>query len=498
MRLPLAELLLSCVLLAAYATVPLGVDSAIIWGCLLLQYGLLVAAVQRPVIIYRGLPTYLTAEFLFLFFSYLVFFYPYQLHVLGIFDVSKSAFFQDTYVNESNHAILLCSIGTVSFRAGIRALRAPALSPDEAHRHRQTNRLDQVKTNALALPIIGLQLLLIATYSVLGWTAAGEGRYSGQIAGGPVVEGVYLAIIVLSMASVALWVLPASEEDPRSEFILLSGILSSLWAVRLLMNGDRNSFMLIAIVAIGGFVTFRFRGGRWVLAILCATAIGLYNAIEAFRSGKIGSLVDFFLGGWGVTASSYGGDTSFNISTVGVRAALASVPEHIDYGFGLYKLIGIGGIIPFIRGLVIPPDIPYTQSSDVLNDILLGEWASWGVGSNVIVDIYVDFGVLAVPILLFTLGLFVAFVQRAVAQLPDSPWRGVCYLMTLALTAEIPRYSLDFPLRPLVWTLLLFWVVSLIPIGSSPRARRLNGRRWRVDSAIGDGRRGDSSPRLGG
>jgi oligosaccharide repeat unit polymerase len=479
MRLPLAELFLVCVLLAAYWIVPLGVDSAIIWACLLLQYGLLVAAVRRPVTIYRGLPTYLTAEFLFLFFSYFVFFYPYQLHVLGIFDVSQSAFFQDTFIDQSNHGILLSSIGTVSFRAGIRALRAPASRPGEAN-HR-TSRLDQVTANALALPVFVLQILLIVSYSALGWTAAGEGRYSGQITGGPLVEGVYLAIIVLSMVSVALWVLPASKEDRRSILLSCSALLSSLWAVRLLLNGDRNSFMLIAIVAIGGFVTFRFRAGRWVLVILCAIAIALYNAIEAFRSGKIGSLLDFFLGGWGVTAASYGGDTSFNISTVGVRAALASVPEHIDYGYGLYKLIGIGGVIPFIRGLVIPPDIPYIQSSDVLNDILLGTWARWGVGSNIIVDIYVDFGVLAVPVLLFTLGLFVAFVQRAAAQFPDSPWRAVCYLMTLALIAEIPRYSLDFPLRPLVWTLLLFWVVSLISMYSSPDARRSDRMRGLVD-----------------
>jgi oligosaccharide repeat unit polymerase len=469
----LAELVLICGLLAAYAIVPSGVDSALIWACLLLQYGLLVDAVRRPVTIYRGLPTYLTAEFLFLFFSYLVFFYPYQLHVLGIYDVSQSAFFQDTFIDQSNHAILLCSIGTMSFRAGIRTLRTPESRPAEPNR--RTNRLDQVTANAVVLPVFVMQVLLVVVYSAFGWKAAGEGRYSGQITGGPLVEGVYLAIVVLSMVSVAVWTLPGSREDPRSVLLSFSALLSSLWAVRLLLNGDRNSFMLIAIVAIGGLVTFRFRSGRWVLVVLCTVAIALYNAIEAFRSGKIGSVLDFFLGGWGVTAASYGGDTSFNISTVGVRAALASVPEHIDYGYGLYKLIGIGGVIPFIRGLMIPPDMPYIQSSDVLNDILLGTWARWGVGSNVIVDIYVDFGVLAVPVLLFMLGLFVAFVQRSAAQLPDSPWRAVFYLMTLALIAEIPRYSLDSPLRPLVWTLLLFWVVSMVSKSPSPPTRKSNG-----------------------
>jgi hypothetical protein len=198
-----------------------------------------------------------------------------------------------------------------------------------------------------------------------------------------------------------------------------------------------------------------------LLIALGVVAIPMYNAIEALRSGRIDSVLDL-LSNDGSAAASYGGDTSFNISTISVRAALARVPEGIDYGYGLYKAIGAAGVIPFIRGQIVPSDVPHLQSADVLNDILLGPQAKWGVGSNVIVDAYVDLGVVAVPILLFGLGVFVAYVQRTVTRMPDSPWRSVIYLMTLALIAEIPRYSLDFPVRPLVWTFLIFWAASVL------------------------------------
>lgn len=459
-RIPVAETLLVLGLLAVYTVVPRGANSTILWACLAAQYALVLSTVLRPITVWRGIPTFVSTEFLFQFFCYLIFFYPYQLHVLGIYDVSQSAFFQNTFADLSNQAIILSLIGTLSFRAGVRALVMQ--DADLVDRERQPRRLDEVTSQALALPVFALQVLLIAVYLVFGWQAAGEGRYSGQVVAGPLVEGVYLAIVVLSMIAVALWVLPSSSEvGRRSIFLSFAAMLAVAWATRLLFSGDRNAFLLIAIVGVGGLVTFRIRTGRWILVVLGVIAIPLYNVIEALRSGRIGSVLDFFSSS-GAAAASYGGDTSFNISTISVRAALARVPESIDYGYGLYKLIGAAGVIPFIRGMVIPPGIPYLQSSDVLNDVLLGPRARWGVGSNVIADAYVDLGVLAVPILLFGVGIFVAIVQRSVSRMPDSPWRAVIYLMTLALIAEIPRYSLDFPVRPLVWTLLLFWALSVL------------------------------------
>jgi oligosaccharide repeat unit polymerase len=472
LSIPVPETLLILGLLAVYPVIPAGASSTVLWVCLGAQYTIVLTSVVRPISIYRSIPTFVTTEFLFQFFAYLIFFYPYQLHVLGIYDVSQSVFFHNTFAEESNQAIVLSLIGTLAFRAGVRALAiplAPAVGAD-----RRSSRLDEVSGQALALPVLVLQVLFIAVYEAFGWRAAGEGRYSGQVAAGPLVEGVYLAIIVLSMIAVALRVIPSPKETGRSIFLSLAALTAGVWAIRVLLSGDRNAFLLIAIVAIGGAVTFRIRTGRWVLIVLGFIAIPLYSAIEALRSGRIGSVFAFF-SSEGSAAASYGGDTSFNISTISIRAALARVPEAIDYGYGLYKLIGAAGVIPFIRGLVVPPGIPHLQSSDVLNDILLGPRARWGVGSNVIADAYLDFGVLAVPVLLFVLGVFVAYVQRAVTRLPDSPWRSVMYLMTLALIAEIPRYSLDFPVRPLVWTLMLFWAISFLStsVGSQSRQRMM-------------------------
>nr|WP_268928488.1 O-antigen polysaccharide polymerase Wzy [Mycolicibacterium holsaticum] len=472
-RIPWLEIWLILVLIVAYMAVPKGANAAIIWSCLLVQYVLLVASVWRPITIYRDIPTYFSAEFLFLFFAYLIFFYPYQLHVLGILDVSQSRYFPgNAFPEQSNHAIILSLVGTVAFRAGTNFVQSAS------HQSRpKKRRLDSLTVEDLTFPVFALQLVLMVAYEFVGLKAAGEGRYSDAAVGGALADGIYLWITVLAMVTFALVAFPSTSIEPRSPiFLWLAVLLSTVWAVRILLAGDRNSFMLIAIVAAGGILTFRFRGGRMALALLCAFGLTLYTAIAQLRSERVDSLLDFVLSGGPLSTAAGDRDTSFNITTITLRAALANVPENLDYGYGIYKLIGFAGVVPFIRGVLIPPEMSYIQSSDVLTDILLGPSASWGVGSNVIVDVYLDFGLVGVPILLFALGLAMKYVQNSVARSPASLWRAVFYLVTMALVAETPRYSLAFPVRPLLWVLLLFGVVSLLSSTLDSRRNRAQSR----------------------
>ncbi|MBV5246889.1 O-antigen polysaccharide polymerase Wzy family protein [Mycolicibacterium sp. PAM1] len=416
----------------------------------------MVAAVWRPLVIKPELPTYVSAEFLFLFWSYLIFFYPYQLHVLGIHDIAHSRYsVLSTFSEQANHAVVLSLIGTVAFRGGLRTLKRPpaagTLQPSSLR------RLDRLGVEDLALPLLALQVVLLVAYQFFGWRAAGEGRYSGTTAGGTLAQGVYLGITILSMVAVALWIcVPQFESSKRPILLTLSALLSVAWAARLLVAGDRNTFLLIAIVTIGALFTFRIRAGRWLLIVFCGVAVALYQAIEELRAGRISSLLEFF------TNTPSDSDSSLNLSAISVRAALSAVPEYIDYGYGIYQVVGLAGVIPFIRGAVISPDASFTQSSDVLNAILLMPSARWGLGTNVVTDAYTDFGFIGVPTLLFIVGLGVAYIQKSVRICPTSPWRVTFYLVSLALVAEMPRYALTFPVRPLTWVLFFFVVVSFL------------------------------------
>ena len=71
-------------LLAAFTFVPPGASNVWLWSMLAVFYWLLGSALLRPQYVRPNLPTFATAESLFLAFSFLLFYLPYQQLVLII------------------------------------------------------------------------------------------------------------------------------------------------------------------------------------------------------------------------------------------------------------------------------------------------------------------------------------------------------------------------------------------------------------------------------
>src|SRR5690606_8503022 len=162
---------------------------------------------------------------------------------------------------------------------------------------------------------------------------------------------------------------------------------------------------------------------------------------------------------WGLadlaTVSDHSGETSFNISAITVRAALATVPAEEGFALGLYKLYGFAGVVPFVRGLAVAGHDLILTSADYLTRVMLPANAGWNVGTSLIADIYLDFGIFGVPMVMFLLGRIAGWAQNRVIADPFSTPKIVTYLLTLALFAELPRYAADFPVRILVWSCAL-------------------------------------------
>jgi len=157
---------------------------------------------------------------------------------------------------------------------------------------------------------------------------------------------------------------------------------------------------------------------------------------------------------------------------------LAVTPGQENYGFGKYQAVGAAGIIPFIRGALIPESVRFTDTSQVLNYYILGDNAQWSVGTNLLSDTYMDFGPLGVPVLLFFLGWFAATMQHRAAVAPNSQAERILYLMTLAFFTQYPRYAVSLPLTTLVWSAALMFGLQKLFIGSlqhrpGPRTRTL-------------------------
>jgi oligosaccharide repeat unit polymerase len=459
------------VLCIGFAIVPAGASSTTIALNLVIFYAVLARSLVLSDRIGWRVRTNITIESLFLIFSLLVFYLPYQLYLLGLSDIDFSRFLGNTYPNGTNRAIILSSIGILSFVFFYRLIARPGQSVDDTYARVTSESNFRALTATTALILVGL----ISLYLSLGWRTAGEGRYSDSENGGILAEGVSQLIVTLAMISLALYVCAIASRYPLTLMTYVGVAASLFWLIRAAGFGDRNNTLLLLLVLAGGLFTFRWRMPLFVLALSTLFLLALYNISEIVRmpTGSIpanANYLDYIVSG---APSSQGDESSFNITTMTVRASVETVPSSIPFQFGYFKVIGILGIFPFSRGLfqtLFPSQ--YSTSADLLGNVMLGPSATWNVGSNVISDSYLDFGVVGVIIILGILGALGALLRNSVAARPHDPARIAMYLLALALLAETPRYSADFAVRSLVWAAMFLVVVQHL----SARRRGSRGR----------------------
>jgi oligosaccharide repeat unit polymerase len=425
-------------LVVAFFLVADGEDTGVSASCLAIFYLLLLSAVRRPIRIAPYVPGFVTIELLFLIFCFFVCYLSYQQALLGLLDIGASRFVPKTFSEEASRAILLSTAGIVAFSFGFRWKRAYLVGPPPVADNRNIALLPQ-------LVLVGL-VGLMSVYLLAGWRAEGEGRYTGTSFGGVLAEGASLLVTMLSMMALALVVARLARRERPGFAEWCSALLAIVWGVRLLSLGDRNAALLLLIVLGGGLATFRFRIGRLTILAALLLSLHVYDRVETLRGEDEWGLADL------ATVSDHSGETSFNISAITVRAALATVPAEEGFALGLYKLYGFAGVVPFVRGLAVAGHDLILTSADYLTRVMLPANAGWNVGTSLIADIYVDFGVFGVPMAMFLLGRIAGWAQNRVIADPFSTRKIVTYLLTLALFAELPRYAADFPVRILVWS----------------------------------------------
>ncbi|MCK1485646.1 O-antigen polysaccharide polymerase Wzy [Bradyrhizobium sp. 193] len=455
-----AQAILLVGLTLALYLVPTGKDAFIAWPVIALFYIYFFNSFFSPVRIRPNIPSYTSIETLFLMFYYLLFINPYQLDLLGMSDLSRNTFLTFAYESGSNQALLAAGVGFVAFHLGLSCTERRQM----LHAHPISQPVSDLSYyHGLSYIILTLLAGFVLTYEIAGLQSADEGRYTQITNGGPIADGIYLLISMLSIMAIARAIATLCNRKNIDLPTVLSLVVVCYWSARILVNGDRNTFFLIAIAAGGGVFTF-IRRTSWITLVACALfSIILYNAVEVIRKSQdrsFSNLVEKMLEER--SNKEENSSSSFTITTTTLRATFDIIPERMDYGYGKYKLIGFAGIVPLIRGSLLGSNNTLATTADVLSYYMLGQNAGWSVGSNLITDIYMDFGVIGIPILMCLLGRFAGAIQQNAMRNPLSTKTITFYLLVLANFGELSRYALDFPVRMLVWTYLLFFVYEAI------------------------------------
>lgn len=432
--------------------VPSGNDHRIAWPVIALFYIYMFRVLLSPVMIVDGIKCYVTAESTFFLFYFLLFIHPYQQHLLGMVDLSVNSYMEYAYINQGNTAILATGVGFVAFHLG-RTLMFVSPRPliDRA-----SLTFRDTRYSLFGYYILALIILFFSIYTGSGLVSADEGRYSSSSYGGAVADGIYLIIAMLCMIAISRFVAIVAGKQKLDIGTVICLIFVMYWSMRILINGDRNNFFLISVVAVAGFSTYIKSVRMPMLITMVLAALVVYNAIEIVRMAQdrgIEAVVEAVLSG---EDSQVERDSSFTITTATLRAAFDIVPAREDFGYGWYKVIGIAGIIPLIRGFAFADTSHYFSTAEVLSHYMLGASASWSVGTNVLSDTYMDFGILGLPIMLLFIGAFAGKVERWASAEGFSTKAIAIYLIVLASFSQLPRYAVDQPVRIVVWTLVIF------------------------------------------
>ena len=462
------DIVVIVIFMGLFFVVPFGFTPEIAWLCLAVFYAYVIKIITRKTYVLQDLQIALKTELTFTIFYYILFFLPYQKHLLGMEDYRVSKFLPFTYPDGANPAMIMSVVGFVAFDLGLNLARerVPLIRPVRfAESVDAYDLFDKI--------FVGFFALLIAFYRGAGLVAEKEARYSdpGASSGGSLADGVYVGINILCVVAISRAISTLlSGRVLRIEHWLTLAIVVA-WTLRIAVGGDRNGALQICLAAGGGAAAFltRIRWPSIIMALILA--LFLYKAIEIFRTMPTASL-DGFLAAVSEANRTEPGSSSFGNTTATLRATFEICPSQVPYAYGFYKLWGFLGVVPFIRGFINSnPGQYFTTSAEPLTYYLVGSDPRWGVGSNIISDIYLDFGPFGVPIVMALVGVVISGVRGWIVARGPSAKRIFLYTILLALVSEMPRYSLDGPVRYVFFGLVLFWLYELIFVPKPQPAR---------------------------
>lgn len=402
-------------------------------------------------------------------FYYILFFHPYLLHFLGIADYYIVKYLPYAYPGGANKGLLACTIGIAGFHLGSRIPRrfTPVATMSSSEPSNAHDLFDFV------LP--WLTASLMAFYLLSGLQSADTGRYTkGELGGNSAGDGLYVIIVMICLLGVSRLVTLLARHRRLRWWHWFLAILIFFWSLRIGAAGDRNNFLLIALAALGGAAAFLIRV-RWTsIVVLLIFGLFAYNVVEVLRRAPEIS--------WAAIEDAYSatqqkdeGDNSFAGTTAGLRASFVITPDLSSYGLGFYKLVGFMGIVPFSRGIFLSGYQGFYTTADALTYYIIGPNAGWGVGSNIISDIYMDFGIFGIPVLMSSLGWSVARVRADIVRHGPTTKLVFIYVSMMGLLGEIPRYSFDFPVRMISWGLAIILVYEFFVV-----KRRAKRQRYRA------------------
>jgi hypothetical protein len=271
------------------------------------------------------------------------------------------------------------------------------------------------------------------------------GDYSGR--GSLSISSYFYKIFKVSMTALVLMRVASflSGEDRIKTFRAYVAHLGSPLLLTLLpflllsfIAGDRGPLIFFSLLTFGPYWARRNSIGLLGTAAITYTMALALSVLGAARQARFsgGSLLDRLASEIATTSPFYyhsyrfdqpvlfGHTLELAASVRVLNHVIASVPSEHDYGYGIFSIQQIASIVPGLGGFInkafFDGDWRMDGSSNFVTYLIQGSHPTYGDGTSVTGELYLDFGILGVLAGLFLFGIAVGRTEYKIFSPP--PW----------------------------------------------------------------------------
>lgn len=301
------------------------------------------------------------------------------------------------------------------------------------------------------LPLYILSLISFIIFFISGGYEGLMIQYLGgsEIKTNPVSDYIALFIPVFLYSGILYDFYLMKQKYQKFNFAYLSGLKISIilfLIIAFAATGSRGFALHTIILFIGIFsLLFNpFTKKRFFLAVICGFI--LFSFIGYFRSSLRNG-----------TEEKYNMADAASDFVINNRNTFVAIQHVSDYGYsyGISMLSPLLAPFPFAQNGAISlfgfKDYQMRSSLLITKDTL-GEVGDWGLGTNIIADLYLAFGVFGVAFFMLILGVF---VKKSLKYSQYNFNYFICYCILLSYSVYLVRSEYFYFLRYLIWCLFL-------------------------------------------
>ncbi|KAF2081155.1 O-antigen polymerase [Flavobacterium sharifuzzamanii] len=224
-------------------------------------------------------------------------------------------------------------------------------------------------------------------------------------------------------------------------------VYTIFFSVLMVMTGSRANILQVILIC-GGLYTAYYKNISFVkfIPLMIIGILGMFAINIARGGGEISGLADIVM------------DLIINNRNTYMAVDYVDV-NGITYGKTMFSVILAP--FPFMQKIIFSIfhiDVWDASSSALITKISLGGESELGLGTNIIADLYMSFGMIGVIVLMFFLG---RYISKFLYMAKNNIYALIAYSVMMSYSVYIVRSEFFFAGRDLLWGIFFFFCIHI-------------------------------------